>query len=205
MSHTVITLLFGFLFGIVLANTNSSTVAFESRPNPLFFELQQSFTISEQSHILLPKFLDTIESFTPTGYKFYSAYGVFFPKEFAISAHKDYQCSLCDGDFKALMIPKYLHPNMAKVCSNTECLGAYENGFIWVNVCEDHYTQKGIIDRIQINIYFTNSSNCSSKGLYDQFDCEAELFGTSKSRKDCTTSHPDLLSLVKLRNSYWDS
>ena len=82
----------------------------EPRTNTLFLHWITQFEIHPQTHRL--KRLGPIGDFE--GYKFYSAYGVFFPRNFSIESHVDYQCFLCNGDFKAIMIPKMLHSRMAQ-------------------------------------------------------------------------------------------
>ena len=176
----------------------------ETRINPLFIKIVNSFERIPQSHILkYVKPMDKFDVDIGDGYRFYSAYGVYFPKEFKISAHKDYQCSLCNGDFKAIMVPKYIHLDMAQVCFENGCENA-NKGYYLFDVCQDHWTKPGIIDRIQINIYYTNSTSCRSLGQLDEFDCEAEFFGTINQTHQCVTTHPFLAPLVEQRDLHWD-
>lgn len=169
--------------------------------NRLFVDLIDKFERQPQSHIL--KVVNPINTGVDIGaeYRFYSAYGVYFPKEFKIHAHRDYQCSLCNGDFKAIMIPKYIHPDMAQVCFENGCENATK-GYYLVDVCKDHWTKPGTLDRIQINIYYTNSTRCKSLGQLDEFDCEAENFGLI-GQYPCTTTHPFLAPLVQQRDLHW--
>ena len=131
-----------------------------------------------------------------------------FPKDFAIGPHIDYQCSLCDGDFKAIMIPRWLDPKMAKVCDSesNECTGANEKGFVEVDVCRQHHTFPGVPDRVQINLYFSNSTSCKPLGVFDEFDCEAENYGNEdiSYRFGCTTKNVYLAPLVQQRDILWD-
>lgn len=169
--------------------------------NPLFLQTVKRFERIPSSHILKPlEFIPNLDQ----NYRFYSAYGVYFPKEFSISAHKDYQCSLCDGTFKAMMIPKYIDPEMAQVCFEGGCEDAIK-GYYLVDVCQDHWTKMGIVDRIQINLYYTNSTKCTPLGALDEFDCEAsQLEIPHNERPPCTTTHPFLVPLVEQRDLHWD-
>eukprot|EP01129_Flabellula_baltica_P013107 TRINITY_DN6033_c0_g1_i1.p1 TRINITY_DN6033_c0_g1~~TRINITY_DN6033_c0_g1_i1.p1 ORF type:complete len:183 (+),score=24.55 TRINITY_DN6033_c0_g1_i1:116-664(+) len=172
-----------------------------------FLKLEQNFERIPKSHILRPisevpnlAIMDLL----PENFNFYSAYGVYFPKEFSINAHKDYQCSLCNGEFKAIMVPRYLNPNMAQVCSEESCQDAYLKGYYFVDVCKEHWTKQGTIDRIQINMYFTNSTRCFPLGNFDEFDCEALSFqSVDDFRHICTTQHPFLLPLIEQRDAHW--
>lgn len=176
----------------------------EEKLNPLFMQVVDKFERIPQSHILKPIApMPKLDIDIGDEYKFYSAYGVYFPKVFKIDAHKDYQCSLCNGNFKAIMIPKYIHPDMAQVCFEGGCENATK-GYYLVDVCKDHWTKMGEKDRIQINIYFTNSTKCSPLGALDEFDCEATNFGTDNSPDLCTTTHPFLAPLVEQRDLHWD-
>jgi len=170
--------------------------------NPLFTFLEERFVRIPGSHILQP--LHPV-SFQLDSYPFYSAYGVFFGRNFKIARHTDYQCRLCNGDFKAVMVPKYLHPMMAKICSDTGCKDASQTGFFIVDVCREHWTYPGLLDRIQINLYFSNSTQCTPLGIYDEFDCEALSFGSHTDfRTLCTTKHPFLSDSVAQRELHWD-
>jgi hypothetical protein len=171
----------------------------KSKRNPLFEKWVNKFERIPQSHILTP--LLSIDDYK--GYKFYSAYAVYFPKEFKINSHRDYQCSLCDGEFKAVMIPKTIHKQMAQVCFDGGCEDPTK-GYSVINVCKPHWTHPGITDRVQINIYYTNATKCTPLGQFDEFDCEAALFGTAKSRAACSTTHPFLLPLIEQRELHWD-
>lgn len=184
----------------VMENVDSKT-----QLNSLFMEVVKRFKKIPQSHILKQlEPIPTLDINIGKNYKLYSAYGVYFPKDFKIDAHKDYQCSLCNGDFKALMIPKYINPEMAQICFKEECENATK-GYYLVNVCKDHWTKPGIIDRIQINIYYTNSTKCTPLGKLDEFDCEAMNFGSVKDFKHlCTTTHPFLAPLVEQRDLHWN-
>jgi len=172
------------------------------RLNPLFLQLVDKFVLHNQSHILIqrePLFIEI------DGYELYSAYGVFFSRYFQIGPHIDYQCHLCNGDFKAMMVPKYLHPMMAQVCSHDGCEEASSKGYFMVDVCKEHWTAPGITDRIQINIYFTNATECKPLGQLDEFDCEALSFGSvDEFRQYCTTTNAFLAPLVDERNYYWE-
>jgi hypothetical protein len=101
------------------------------------------------------------------------------------------------------MIPKYIHPQMARVCFDGECEDLTK-GFAVVSVCKTHWTQAGMIDRTHINLYYTNATKCTPLGQLDEFDCEAAIFGTNESRTQCVTNHPFLLPMVKERDLHWD-
>lgn len=182
-------------------------VCINARLNPLFIELVNKFERIPQSHILTqlePISLSKLNINFGDNYIFYSAYGVYFPKEFKISPHKDYQCYLCDGDFKAIMIPKYLNSEMAQICFEGGCEDAAK-GYYLVDVCKDHWTKMGTMDRLQLNIYYTNSTKCKPLGKFDEFDCEASNFQKIDNNcYPCKTQHPFLAPLVEQRNLHWN-
>ena len=93
---------------------------------------------------------------------------------------------------------------MAQICFEGGCEDASAKGFYVVDVCQKHWTKRGVIDRLQINLYYTNATNCSSRDKFDEFDCEATLFATNQSSENCTTNHPMLVSMVRERNLHWN-
>jgi hypothetical protein len=106
----------------------------------------------------------------------------------------------------AVMIPKYIDSMMAKICfTSGKCEDASHKGYYVVNVCDEHFTSPGFVDRIQLNMYFTNSTRCRPLGVLDEFDCEALQFGNDVDdfRRFCVTSHPMLLASVHERNEFW--
>src|SRR5690348_4792081 len=98
--------------------------------NPLFTQWSSKFELMEKTHILHP--LVPIEDYE--GFKFYGAYGVYFPKDFQIKAHRDYHCRICDGDFITVMVPKHIHPNMAQICLEGGCQD-FSKGSVVIDVC----------------------------------------------------------------------